>query len=223
MVKPMMTIGLALAGRERERNLLRAHWRDAVAGRGGLIVIGGEAGVGKTALAEELLREVATVGTVLIGRCYDLIETPPYGPWREALAALPTLLSHPALPSALVSADGDGVIVAGWEATFAQARAALAARAVERPLAILLDDLQWADPASLDLLRALGRHLVGLPILLLATCRDELSRRHPLFQLLPILVREAGALQLPLRMRQKSDNAWWERPDSGSVAALTAA
>src|SRR5206468_2962214 len=63
-----------------------------------------------------------------------------------------------------------------------------------------LDDLHWADPASLDLLRALARQAPGLPLLLLATYRaDELTRRHPLYQLLPTLVREARAMQLDLR------------------------
>src|SRR3712207_4025727 len=69
-----------------------------------------------------------------------------------------------------------------------------------RPLVVLLDDLHWADPASLDLLRFLARGLADLPLLLLATYRsDELTRRHPLYQLLPALVREARATRLELR------------------------
>ena len=69
----------------------------------------------------------------------------------------------------------------------------------QRPLALLLDDLHWADPASLDLLRSLARQLAALPLLLVATYRaDELTRRHPLAQLLPLLVREARAATLEL-------------------------
>ena len=75
---------------------------------------------------------------------------------------------------------------ASQAALFAQVRDYLAALAARRPLVLLLDDLHWADPASLDLLRFLARGLADLPLLLLATYRaDELTRRHPLYQLLP--------------------------------------
>ena len=66
------------------------------------MLIGGEAGIGKTALAEALLAEARRRGArVLIGRCYDLSETPPYGPWREAFEAAPADDDLPALPAAL--------------------------------------------------------------------------------------------------------------------------
>ncbi len=75
-----------------------------------------------------------------------------------------------------------------------------AALAAEHPLLLLLDDLHWADPASLDLLRFLARSLADVPALLIATYRsDELTRRHPLYRLLPALVRESGAERLDLR------------------------
>ena len=75
-----------LVGREREQAALRDALAAALAGRGSLVLIGGEAGIGKTALAEALLAEAAAQGAlVLVGRCYDLSETPPYGPWAEAL------------------------------------------------------------------------------------------------------------------------------------------
>src|SRR5262245_3715561 len=85
-----------LVGREREQAALHAALDAALAGRGNLVLIGGEAGVGKTALAEWTLAEAIGQGAlVLVGRCYDLGETPPYGPWAEALAGAP---SAPALP-----------------------------------------------------------------------------------------------------------------------------
>ncbi|MGN6809334.1 MAG: ATP-binding protein, partial [Thermomicrobiales bacterium] len=77
-----------LVGRERELALLRERFAAAQGGRGSLVLIGGEAGIGKTVLAEALATEASERGAlVLIGRCYDLSETPPYGPWTEALAA----------------------------------------------------------------------------------------------------------------------------------------
>ena len=65
---------------------------------------------------------------------------------------------------------------------------------------MLLEDLHWADPASLELLRHVAPHLRQWSILLLATYRvDELTRRHPFSQQLPALVREAEGLRLDLR------------------------
>ncbi|MGN6757421.1 MAG: BREX system ATP-binding domain-containing protein, partial [Thermomicrobiales bacterium] len=79
-----------LVGREREQANLRAALARALTGHGSLVLISGEAGIGKTALAETLCQEATDQGArVLIGRCYDLSETPPYGPWREALARTP--------------------------------------------------------------------------------------------------------------------------------------
>src|SRR5436305_158101 len=76
-----------LVGRDRELALLRDHLAAALAGEGGLVLIGGEAGIGKTALAEATGREALGRGAlILVGRCYDLMETPPYGPWLEVFA-----------------------------------------------------------------------------------------------------------------------------------------
>src|SRR5688572_8832525 len=90
-----------LVGREREQAALRDALAAALAGRGALVLIGGEAGIGKTTLAEGLCREAAGPGAlVLVGRCYELSETPPYGPWRDAIAAahhVPDLPPSPAL------------------------------------------------------------------------------------------------------------------------------
>ena len=185
-----------LAGRERELAALRDALDAAIAGRGSLVLIGGEAGIGKTALAEAICAEAARQGAlVLVGRCYDLSETPPYGPWAEALARAPQGEAQAPAPDL----GGHGA-TASQAALFAAVRGWLAAIAAARPLVILLDDLHWADPASLDLLRFLGRAVADLPLLLLSTYRsDELTRRHPLYQLLPALVREARATRLDLR------------------------
>ena len=79
-----------LVGRDREQAMLRAALDAALAGRGSLVLIGGEAGIGKTALAEALCGEAGERGALmLVGRCYDLAETPPYGPWAEALDRAP--------------------------------------------------------------------------------------------------------------------------------------
>src|SRR5262249_41356897 len=151
----------------------------------------GEAGIGKTALTEALLAEASRYGMLtLVGHCYDLTETPPFGPWMEIaqrvralLPALPALSDVP-LPS-LVSPQSQGTLFSDVDSF----RATLAA---QRPLLVVLDDLQWADPASLDLLRFLARGARTRSLLVLAAYRgDEIGRRHPLYQLLPALEHEA--------------------------------
>src|SRR3954462_9610176 len=78
-----------LVGRGSERVVLREELATAIAGRGRLILIGGEAGIGKTTLANDLAAEAAQRGAlVLTGHCYDLTNTPPYGPWLDLFGTL---------------------------------------------------------------------------------------------------------------------------------------
>ena len=190
----------SLVGRGRELDLLRHQFDAALAGRGGLVLIGGEAGIGKTALAEALCREAADARrAVLIGRCFDLAETPPYGPWVELFRRYRPDDGTPDLPAAF-SRRGSLGGVASQETLFQQVLDFFAALAPDTPLVLLLEDLHWADPASLDLLRFVARNLIDARLLLLATYRsDEIPRDHPLYRLLPALVREAGAARLDPR------------------------
>src|SRR3954447_22047090 len=138
-----------LVGRERELGALRDALAAALAGRGALVLIGGEAGIGKTALAEALLAEAGAHGAlVLIGRCYDLSETPPYGPWAEALARAPVGDNLPALPTAVLPSEREGEVLGSQDAIVRRVTAYLAALAATQPLLLLLEDLHWADPAS---------------------------------------------------------------------------
>ena len=147
-----------LVGRGRELAALRAALVAARAGRGSLVLIGGEAGIGKTSLAEALCAEAATQGAaVLVGRCYDLSQTPPYGPWRELFAGAPRDGALPALPATALAPDQGGEVLPSQGAVFARVRDYLAALAARTPVVLLLDDLHWADPASRDLLRSLAR------------------------------------------------------------------
>src|ERR1700674_4273113 len=77
----------AVVGRNSEFAMLRERLAAALAGHGSLTLIGGEAGIGKTALAEALSREASAQGAlVLVGRSFDLAETAPYGPWLDLFA-----------------------------------------------------------------------------------------------------------------------------------------
>ncbi|HEY7908648.1 MAG TPA: AAA family ATPase, partial [Thermomicrobiales bacterium] len=195
-----------LVGRERESALLREALAAALGGRGGLVLIGGEAGIGKTALAEAVCREADEQGALaLVGRCYDLTETPPYGPWIELFGHYRRDNGMP--PPPIAFADRGSVDAAPSQAVlFRQVLDFLATLAERRPLVSLLDDLHWADPASLDLLRFVARSAATLPLLILATYRaDELTRRHPLYALLPVLVREAHAARIDLLPFERGD------------------
>jgi len=187
-----------LVGRERPRRILRDLLAAAAGGEGRLVLVGGEAGIGKTTLVAAAEQEAAGRGfQILGGACYDLAATPPFGPWRELAADYRPGPGLPPLPAALLGIQGAGRL--GQEAIFAEVADVLAAVAVT-PLLLVLEDLHWADPASLDLLRFVSRRLASLPLLLVATYRsEEVTRRHPLHHLLPVLVREAGAARIDLR------------------------
>jgi predicted ATPase len=189
-----------IVGREREQAILRQQFAAALGGHGALALVGGEAGIGKTTLTNWLAATAEQHGAlVLSGNCYDLTTTPPYGPWLEAFAGyqppgdlppLPVILGN---PDALARAESQTQI-------FADVREFLTTTAHKRPLLVLLEDLHWSDQASLELLRIVARSVAALPALLLVTYRaDELTRRHPLNQLLPVLVRESEAARFDLK------------------------
>ena len=111
-----------LVGRGREQALLSRQWADAVDGKGSLVLIGGEAGIGKTALAEALARQAAAhEALVLTGHCYDLTETPPYGPWLDLFVDYSARPGMPALPG-VITEDGQVGLVPSQVAFFAEVR-----------------------------------------------------------------------------------------------------
>jgi len=169
-------------------------------GRGQLVLLGGEAGVGKTTIAEALCREAADRGALaLVGHCYDLTDTPPYGPWTDAFGDYQPDGDLPSPPTAFARTEAADVITTR-SALFDGVRHFVATLAGRRPLVMLLEDLHWADPESLDLLRVVAREAASQALLVLATFRgDELASNHPLYRLLPVLEREAGARRLELR------------------------
>jgi len=199
-------------GRAAEIGLLDEAWRRAAAGRSAVVVVGGEAGVGKTRLVDELIRRCQTEDVrVLVGGCIELGEEGvPFAPVVAALqgmlrgmepetarrwighgrADLARLLPELGGPPA-----GEGQAV-GPELTSAQGRLFellldLVERiAAERPTVLVVEDLHWADQSTRDLLGFLVRGLRRPGLLLVLTYRtDELHRRHPLRPFLAELER----------------------------------
>jgi class 3 adenylate cyclase len=213
--------GGVFVGREKEMDELRAGLEDALSGRGRLLMLVGEPGIGKTRTSEEFatyarLRSVQ----VLWGRCYEGEGAPAYWPWVQAIRSY----VHDRDPQALMSEMGPGAAdiaqiisevrdrLPGLPAPpslepeqarfrlFDSITTFLKNASRSQPLALVLDDLHWADKPSLLLLQFLSRELRGARLLVLATYRDvEVRRQHPLSQALGELNREGLSQRILLR------------------------
>jgi len=175
-----------MVGRDRELARVTGFLDDALAGRGCLVLCTGEAGIGKTRLAEEVAASAAARGVpVAWARAADRDSLPPYGLWQLALdepavrgtgdgqsgVGLWSRVFGDAERPAL--ADGADSGSAQRFAMFAEVRRRLAQAARPSGLLLVLDDLQWADEASAVLLADVVRQLRGTLILVLATYRES--------------------------------------------------
>jgi class 3 adenylate cyclase len=198
-------------GREAEIETLRRGVDDALSGRGRVLFVVGEPGIGKTRTSEELTTYARMRGAqVLWGRCYEGEGAPAYWPWVQIIRAY----VHDREPKSLMSEMGPGAaeiaeivsdvrerlpgLPKAPELEPEQARfrlfdsitAFVRNASQEEPLVLIVDDLHWADRPSLLLLQFLARELGPSRVLILGTYRDvELGRQHPLEQTLAELAR----------------------------------
>jgi DNA-binding CsgD family transcriptional regulator/tetratricopeptide (TPR) repeat protein/type II secretory pathway predicted ATPase ExeA len=172
--------------RDAELSVLANAVREAADRHGSVVLVMGEAGIGKSSLVEALRSRLPAGGRMLVGYCDDLATPRTLGPFRDLVGSVGTELSR-------AVADGserDRVLTAlRTELTWP-----------EHPTVLVIEDVHWADDATLDALRYLIRRIADLSAVLVLTYRDdELNREHPLHGLLGQASRSAHIRYLPLR------------------------
>ncbi|HTR21322.1 MAG TPA: AAA family ATPase [Gemmatimonadales bacterium] len=211
------TLEAGLIGRGGAWQQLREVWRAVSQNAGRVVLLEGEAGIGKSRLAEEFLHWTLAEGaTVLRGRAYHPTAGMPYGPLIEALRGaldapgiagtdpewlaeaarlLPELRRRfPALPDLPApAAAGDR-----WRLYEAVVQLLLAL-AAERPLVLCIDDLQWADPETSALLHFVGRRIEHAPVgLVLTRTLGDVPRDAPSGRLARVLHAQSYAVVITL-------------------------
>ncbi len=162
---------MSLVGRGPELAALGAALDAAMAGRGSLVLITGDAGIGKTALLDRLAGEAAAAGAVVTwSRCAEAEGVPAFWPWTQVLRATGGLAAGEDQIGPQAGPDGGGA--AGQFRVFDRVVRHLGQAAAGHGLLVVLDDLHWADPDSLRLLEFTARQLPGHRLLLAGVCRD---------------------------------------------------
>ena len=189
----------AMVGRDDEIARLRVAWAGAREGRGGIVLVEGAAGVGKSRLAAEMLATAEREGgRVALGHALDIEEGPPFGPWADALRQL--VRGTPAPPAAAAWPEDLARLCPAVEAAWGRhpgpaateptlGRASLFEAVAEAldwassttPALVVLEDVHRADPSSLALLAHLALPLQTTSALLILTLRSGASveRRGP--------------------------------------------
>jgi predicted ATPase len=186
-------------GQEDDQAELLEDLSAAIDGDGRVVVIGGEAGIGKTTLVRSLAGVAGERNVrVLETSCFELYSTPAFGPWLDLFANLD---QDPALPAAPAGfAGGSMQRVTDQAALFASVRDYFIELTRVSPVLLVLEDLHWSDPASLDLLRDLSRRARRMRMMMVITYRtDDLDRSNPFYQRLPVLVRETECRRIELQ------------------------
>ncbi|TMQ91206.1 ATPase [Actinomadura soli] len=197
-----------LIGRDHPAGVLRAEMSRAAGSHGGLVLVTGEAGIGKTTLVTEAVEDARRQGAlVLSGSCWDSGSAPGYWPWVQVIRSL-RRAAAPEEWAEVESATADGLSVLLGESgagdpaegfrLFDAVTTALVSVSQCRPVVVVLDDLHWADPASLKLLEFAAQHTWFERLLLVGTYRDvEVEwAEHPLRSRMLTLVAKATTVTL---------------------------
>jgi class 3 adenylate cyclase/tetratricopeptide (TPR) repeat protein len=227
-------------GRRAEMTRLDRHLEEAMRGRGSVVLIGGEPGVGKTRLAEELAAEARRRGAIVFtGSCHE-VETPtPFAPFVDVLTATARTIPpeifreivgdsgaelarfYPELRAMFPDIPEPIELPAEQERryTFNSIGRYVSRAAAMRPLMLILDDLHWADEATLQLLQHLATVVSDLGALLVGTYRDvELAVSRPLARTLEHMIRQRRAHRIALKRLSQEDVAAMLQRLAGSEA-----
>ena len=197
----------ALIGRDHPAGILRAEIGRVAGSHGGLVLITGEAGIGKTTLVTNAMAEARELGAlVLSGSCWDSESAPGYWPWVQVIRGLRRVATAEEWAAA---AAGGGLSVLLGEAQSTEAvdgfqlydavMTALVSVSQRTPVVVVLEDLHWADTASLKLLEFAAQHTWFERLLLVGTYRDvevEAADGHPLQPLITPLLAKATTVTL---------------------------
>src|SRR5215468_3431791 len=211
---------MPFTGRTAERRRLIERLEESRAGQGGVVLLAGEPGIGKTRLLAEVAETARAQGAlVLWGRCYEGEAARPFGPFAEVLGeyvrtaapevlradlglhAAPLTRLLPGLRARLPDIPEPVTLEPHEERVrlldaVAQSLLALASRV---PVVLVLDDLHWADAGTVTLLRHVARFVARARLLVLGAYRDvEVAAHHPLTEVLGTLPRETSYAQVAL-------------------------
>ncbi len=198
--------------RSRQLAVLEEAFADVVrSSHGRLVLVGGEAGVGKTALLNRFCEEQGGAGRLLWGTCDALFTPRPLGPLLDVAeltgGELQEVVHRGAMPY-----DVTAVLMRELQQ--------------QVPTIVVLEDVHWADEATLDVLRLLGRRIENVPALVLASYRDdELEHAHPLRLVLGELATERAIVRLKLEPLSAAAVARMAEPygvDAGELYSRTA-
>jgi len=217
----------ALVGRVAERAILAGCLRSTLDGQRQVVLVAGEPGAGKTRLAEEAVDQARELGLACaLGRASEDEGSPPYWPFLQVFRGL-----HGRPPAELYGglAAGDGAAGSARERfrLFEVTAEALVAAAQPSGLLVVLDDLQWADAATVRLLVHLATGVTPARLMVVVTYRDtETAGQGPLRAGVAALAREASVTRIRLGGLGEAEVAahlaaviGWEVPDS-VVAAI---
>ncbi|GAA4451696.1 ATP-binding protein [Phytohabitans houttuyneae] len=213
-----------IIGREHPAGQLRAEVARATDSHGGLVLVTGEAGIGKTTLVTGAADEARARGALVLGgACWDSDSAPGYWPWVQVLRALRRGVTAEEWAAAeevggaglsvLLGDRAGGDPIASFE-MYDAVTTALVTISHHRPVVVVLDDLHWADTASLRLLEFVAQHTWFERLLVVGTYRDvEVDTAdHPLRPLMAPLVAKATTITL----------TGLERDEVGALIARTA-
>jgi DNA-binding SARP family transcriptional activator len=206
-----------LIGRATEMGELQTALGRATGGAGRVVVVLGDAGIGKSRLVIELAADATRSGvTVLFGRSYESEQILPFGPWVDALRAghvaddlalLERLGPLRSELARLLPEIGGGPPAGATEVgpVFESMTQLIGQLARTGPVLVVLEDLHWADEMSARLLTFVGRRLANWPVLLMATAReDEMARAATLQRAMDDL-GDHGLTTLSLRPLSRPD------------------